>query len=345
MDGAELKGVMAGAGYFAAFQGEAWTRLPGVKIAAVADTDEARARQFAARWGIPAVYTSVADMLARERPAFLDIVTPPATHPALTEMAAAAGVNVICQKPMAPEPQQCLAMVEACEKAGVRLLVHENWRWQPWYREIKRLIDAGRFGRVFYLGFRLRCGDGRGPQPYPAQPYFRDMERLLVYETLIHFLDTFRFLAGELRSVFCRTARVNPVIRGEDCALIQMVFGSGAQGLIDANRISGPPQPDPAFGTFRLEGERGMVRMAPDGRLFVTEHGGQESAHDYAVPQLGYRGDSVRAFQEHALACLRSGQQCESEGREYLKTMAAMEACYQSAARGLAVELDAGRRP
>jgi predicted dehydrogenase len=46
MKGAELKGVMAGAGYFAAFQAEAWNRLPGVKIAAVADTDKARARTF-----------------------------------------------------------------------------------------------------------------------------------------------------------------------------------------------------------------------------------------------------------------------------------------------------------
>lgn len=326
-----LTGVMAGAGFFAQFHAEAWQRVDGARITAVADPDANKARAFAREHGIPKVYTDTAGMLMAERPGFIDIVTGPATHRALTEMAAANGIAAICQKPMAPEWDDCVAMVARCEAAGVRLLIHENWRWQPWYREARRLIAEGLLGRVFHAGFRMRTGDGRGPDPYEIQPYFRDMPRFLLYETLVHFLDTARFLAGEIDSVSCRTARINPVIRGEDCALIEIDFATGAQGLIDANRISGPKPPPPAFGEMRLEGDRGMIRMSPEGRLWLTIYGEEEREHEYDRPTEGYRGDSVWAFQQHAVDCLRTNTPCESEGREYLKTVAAVLACYRSA--------------
>jgi predicted dehydrogenase len=68
---------MVGAGFFAAHQAEAWNRVPGVRIMAVADLDRQRARDFAARWNIPGVYTDAAAMLERERPDFVDIATGP----------------------------------------------------------------------------------------------------------------------------------------------------------------------------------------------------------------------------------------------------------------------------
>ena len=89
------------------------------------------------------------------------------------------------------------------------------------------MITSSVLGRIFQVSFHMRTGDGRGPDPYPGQPYFRQMPRFLIFEVLVHFLDTFRFLAGEIRSVTCRTARVNPVIAGEDSALIHMEFVRG----------------------------------------------------------------------------------------------------------------------
>jgi D-apiose dehydrogenase len=333
----KLIGVMIGAGYFAGFQAEAWGRIPGAQIAAVADPVPGRAEEFAARWRIPRAYTDPRSMLQAEQPDFVDIVTRPETHLELASLAAAQGCHVICQKPVAPTWEECLAMVRRCDEAGVRLLVHENWRWQPWYREIRRLLDHNVLGRPFHLGFHIRTGDGRGPEPYEVQPYFREMERFLVQETLVHFLDTARYLGGEIRTVFCRTARINPVIRGEDCALIQLDFEDGMQGVIDANRISGPLPPPLAFGTCTVEGELGSIRLSPDGRLWLTECGQDEVAHPFHTTDQGYKGDSVRACQEHLLSCLRSGLPAESEGREYLKTAAAVFACYQSAETGEAV--------
>ncbi len=330
----QLRGAMVGAGFFAQFHAEAWKRIPAVNIAAIADADGERAARFADRWGIPAAYASAGEMLERAQPDFVDIVTRPDSHLPLTRLAAQNGVDIICQKPMADSLEQCLEMVKVSAEAGVRLVIHENWRWQPWYREVKRLAGEGRFGRIYHLAFRMRTGDGRGSEIYTAQPYFRDMPRFLLHETIVHFLDTFRFLAGEIETVCCTTQRVNPAIRGEDYAIVQLRFASGACGIIDANRISGPGPAPPALGEFWLEGERAAVRMSPDGSLWLRDYGQEEVAHVFEKPDSGYKGDSIKAMQEHFIACLQSGAPAESEGRLYLRTVAVVEACYRSAATG-----------
>jgi D-apiose dehydrogenase len=338
MGDASLKGVMIGAGFFAKFQAEAWKRIEGVELVAVADPWPGRAVALAAEHGIPRSYTDAAAMLNAEKADFADIVTRPESHRDLTGLAARHCPAVICQKPMAPTWADCQAMMDSCARHGVRLLIHENWRWQPWYREAKRLISQDRLGRVFHFGFRMRTGDGRGPTPYPQQPYFREMARLLLYETAVHFLDTFRFLGGDLESVFCQTNQINPAIRGEDYTLVHS-FASGAKGVIDANRISGASPPEVAFGEFRIEGEHGMIRIAADGKLFFTDYEGPEILVPMEIPAEGYKGDSVKALQQHMALCLLTGEASESEGPEYLKTVIAVDACYRSAQTGMPVNI------
>ncbi len=295
MNGPNLKGVLIGAGYFAQFQAEAWKRIPVAAIVAVADSAAGTARAFAEKFGIAHAYESVDEALDREKPDFVDIATRPDAHLVLTRSAARRGIHVICQKPMAPTWEDCVGMVEACEAASVRLLIHENWRWQPWYREIKRLLDAGTLGGVIQLTFQWRTGDGRGPEPYAVQPYFRQMPRLLVYETLVHLLDTARFLGGEFASIFCANRRVNPVIAGEDQSLILITFQSGLPGLIDANRISGLVPLPVAVNSLTVEAERATLRLSPNGRLWLTEYGQAEREHSFPTTAEGYKGDSVRA--------------------------------------------------
>lgn len=335
-----LKGVMIGAGRFARFQAEAWRRVEGAQIVAVADAAPGRAEEFSEHFRIASAYHDAAEMLDRERPDFVDIVTRPDSHLELVRLAARCGASVICQKPMAPSWEECVAMVNACAYANVRLLIHENWRWQPWYREIKRLLDQGAVGRPFYASFVMRNSDGRGAEPYMTQPYFREMERLLVYEMVVHFIDTLRFLLGEITSVFCRMGRVNTAIKGEDYTLIHLDFEHGARGLIDANRISGPARREPLSEELIVEGDRGKIRLARDCRIWLDEYGDAERLRDYAFPAEGYRGDSVRAAQRHFISCLRTGERCESEGEDYLKTMAAVFACYDSAETRRAVPLN-----
>jgi len=333
-----LRGVMIGAGYFARYHADAWNRMTSARITAIADVDYEKAEKLATQYLIPEVYEDAGKMLEAESPDFVDIITPLETHCDLVRLAADRRVTIICQKPIAASWEESLALVESCNRAGVRLLVHENWRWQPWYRELKRLIDRQRFGKVFQLGFRLRSGDGRGAEPYPNQPYQGLMNRFLVQETLIHLLDTFRFLAGEIEWVFCAMQTVNPRIRGEDSALIVVRFTAGQQGLIDGNRISGSAQPSKTFGTFYIEGDTAAGRVNSDGEVWIADHGAEEAKHPFARPDSGYRGDSVLAMQKHAIDCLLSGKKAESEASEYMLTTSAVFACYESAATGRAVK-------
>jgi D-apiose dehydrogenase len=319
-------GTMIGAGFFARFQAEAWLGMKDVSIVAVADSFPGRAAQFATQYGIPRSYTSVDEMLQNEQPDFVDIATRPDTHLALTQLAAQHGANVICQKPMAPTMAESIAMCEVCESAGVRLLIHENWRWQPWYREALRLIQSGVIGPLRHLSFDWRTGDGNGPEPYLAQPYFREMPRFIIYESLVHILDTFRCLAGELSITACETRRVNPVIAGDDWAEIKVQFANGATGFIHGDRHTGPVPSPVAMGSMVIEGEGGTLRISPEGEIYLLDQ-----RLDFTPTMLGYKGDSVLATQEHLINCLRTGQPAESEGRMYLRTASLVEDAYRIA--------------
>ena len=198
----KLKVAAVGAGYFSQFQYQGWRNMNDVEMVALTNRGVAKGRELAARYGVPKVYGHVEEMLDAEKPDLLDIITTPATYREYIELAAARGITVICQKPFGRSYTEAVELTEIAEKAGIKLVVHENFRWQPWYREARRLIDKGQLGTLHSAAFRLRPGDGQGPQAYlDRQPYFQEMPRLLVYETAIHWIDTFRFLMGEVSAV------------------------------------------------------------------------------------------------------------------------------------------------
>ncbi|MDC0502963.1 Gfo/Idh/MocA family oxidoreductase [Verrucomicrobiales bacterium] len=138
-------------------------------------------------------------VLTEEKPDFVDIITPPETHLDLCKIAVAHGVDVICQKPLAPTYEETLELVSLAKESSGRYMVHENWRWQPRYRELKRLITEGTLGEIYHFTMKTRLGDGWGEDAYLArQPFFREYPRLFIFETGVHFLDTFRLLFGEV---------------------------------------------------------------------------------------------------------------------------------------------------
>ena len=127
----------------------------------------------------------------------MDIITPPAACPSgAGRLAAKHGVHILCQKALAPTMEEARAIVDIAASAGVRLMVHDNFRFQPWHREARKLLDAGAIGALQTISCRTRLGDGWGEQAYLSrQPYFRDMPRLLIFETGVHFIDVYRYLA------------------------------------------------------------------------------------------------------------------------------------------------------
>ena len=257
----------------------------------------------------------------------------------MLKIAAERAIPVICQKPMAPTWAECLEMVQIARRANVRLMIHENWRWQQWYREIQAMIARGDIGQPVTYHFRTRRRDGLGAEPYPSQPYFRNYKRLLLYETVVHHIDTARFLFGDVMRVYAELRQINPLIQGEDQVLLLMTHTSGLRGNIDGNRFVDLAENSPSLGDAFFEGDAGMLWLDPSGNVVHKGPKGQDRVAWRNTVTRGYRGDSVRATQQHFVECLRSGAAFESDAAEYLKTVAVVEAGYRSAEIEAAVRL------
>jgi predicted dehydrogenase len=199
------------------------------------------------------------------------------------------------------------------------------------------MLDAGMLGALHAVAFRLRPGDGQGPSAYlDRQPYFQTMPRLLVVETAIHWIDTFRYLMGDVVAITARLRRMNPVIAGEDAGYLLFEFAGGASGLFDGNRSNDfvASNPRRTMGEMWLEGSAGVLRLDGEARLWWKPHHGDERPHVYDSGPATFGGGCCGALQRHVVAHLRTGTPVENTARAYLDNLRVQEAAYASHATG-----------
>lgn len=336
--GAALKLATVGTGYFSRFHYDAWARIPEVRLVGVCNRRLEGATSVAATFAGARAFADFDEMLEATRPDLVDIITPPETHLAYVAIAARRGVPAICQKAF------CRNLAEAQEAArhvaagGVPVVVHENFRFQPWHRMARKLVEDGALGDLYQVCFRLRPGDGQGATAYlDRQPYFQAMERFLIHETAIHLVDTFRYLAGEVTAVYAALRKLNPVIAGEDAGLVIFDFANGAHGLFDGNRLSDHVSDNRrrTMGEMWIEGARGTLRLDGSGGLFMRRHGdNSESKVAFAWRDDAFGGDCVYNLQRHMIDHLTRGARLENQVADYLPNLAVEEAIYRSAALG-----------
>ncbi len=334
--------AVAGTGYFSQFHFDAWRRL-GHDVVGVCDLDLARATERAESFPGARAFASFDEMLDRTHPDLVDIVTPPPTHLGFIEATMKRGLPTICQKPFTLDLDEARAAAEMSENAGTLLVVHENFRFQPWYGKIRDMIAAGDIGTLYQIAFRLRPGDGQGPEAYlDRQPYFQTMERFLIHETAIHIFDVFRFLGGEVDGVMAVLNTLNPAIKGEDAGIVVLGLENGARALFDGNRLSDHIADNRrlTMGEMTVEGSAGTVRLDGDGgihfRAFSTN---AETRIDYAWTDAGYGGDCVYRLQRHVVDALKGGVAPMNTARAYLRNLEIEDAVYRANARGRRIAL------
>ena len=232
----KLRVAVIGVGFFAVNQLRAWRDIEAVEVAAICDTRPERLAEIAGQFGIARCYTDAAVMLGAERPDFVDIATGTASHRALVELAAAHRLPVICQKPFAPSLEDARAMVACCERAGVPLMVHENFRWQSPLRAVAEVLRSGRIGTPFWARISFRSGF----DVYVHQPYLATVERFIIADLGIHLLDLARYLLGDVVDLSARAQRVNPRIGGEDVATMLLRHERGAVSVVECSYASHP---------------------------------------------------------------------------------------------------------
>ena len=330
-----------GAGYFAQFHHDGWRRLDAADIVGVADHDVDRASAT----GHPA-FGSLSDMLDATTPDILDIVIPPDAHAAAIETALEHGIRtIICQKPFCGDLATAEKITAQAQAVGATVIIHENFRFQPWFRVIREAVAEGLIGTPLQATWRLRPGDGQGPDAYLArQPYFRTMPRFLIHETGVHYIDVFRFLFGDPSAVYADLHRVNPVIAGEDAGLVVFEHPNAVRTVLDANRCLDHAATNPrcTMGEGLFEGTKGTLTVSGDGSVGFRRFGRTSVSTILAPDQSAtFGGDCTYRLQAHVLGYLFGDNALENVAEDYLTVMRVAEATYSSARSGQKVYLNA----
>ena len=333
----KIRIAIVGTGYFSQFHFDAWIRLE-VKVVAICTLNENDAIYYSKRFDNCPIYSNFKEMIDEIDLDFIDIVIPPKDHLKLIKIAAKKKVNIICQKPFTNSYSEAVNAVNISNKNKVLLIVHENFRFQPWYLKIKNILDNNLLGELYQVSFRMRPGDGQGKDAYlDRQPYFQKMERFLIHETAIHIIDVFRFLFGEIETVFASLSKLNKHINGEDAGYVLFNFKNGMRGIFDGNRLSDHIALDRrlTIGEMVIEGSKGTLRLNGNGELFKRKFGSnKELKISYKWDKKGFAGDSVFKFQRHILDHFNRGKILFNSGIDYLENLKVEKCIYKSNSLG-----------
>lgn len=334
-----IRVACVGAGYFSQFHLDGWARITGVEQVGITDMDLSRAQAT----GRPA-FATLQDMLDKAKPDVLDVIVPPAAQADVLRKALEHPLRaIICQKPFCTSQDEAEEITALATAADIPLIIHENFRFQPWYRVIKDQIDKGAIGTVLQGSFRLRPGDGQGPDAYlQRQPYFQKMERFLVHETAVHWIDTFRYLFGAPQAVYADLRRVNPVIAGEDAGVIVFDHLQGVRTVFDGNRLLDHPAENTrcTMGEGLFEGTDGSLRLRGDGAVFLRAFGVLEETMVLSPDTSGtFGGDCAHLLQQHVVDALAGCRPFENLSSDYLDVIRIENAIYRSAQAGQKIML------
>jgi len=323
---------LAGAGWVAPHHLKAWQRLRGrAAVVAIADPDVETARARAEACGVPAVYASVEAMLDRERLDVLDVASPRETHAPICRLAADRGLQIVCQKPLAPTLDEAVSLV-ADIGDRVRLMVHENWRFRPHYRRIAGWLRDGRIGEIRTATMTLLTSglmpdaSGRAPA-LERQPMLATLQRLLVMEIVIHHVDTLRFLLGPLVLHGAAIGRSCALVRGEDRASMFMTTAAGgAVTLIGDFMAHG--QPPTLRDRLHILGTTGAIVLDGD-RMSLVRPGHVEE--DITIDLAADYDASYLAALTHFLDRLDDGGAFETSPEDNLETLRLVDQVYDIA--------------
>lgn len=206
------------------------------ELVAVCRRDKGKARNFAEQFGGCADYDSAEDLLADEEVEAVVVATPTDTHRDYTVLAAERGKHVICEKPMARDAAECRQMVEACQKAGVKLAVAYRRRLFPQVLKAKALIAEGRIGRVVSVRTHYSGWMSVGPDEWRVDPGIGGA----MMEMAVHRLEVLLNLAAAPVEVSALVETVEHPWPVDDTDAILLKFADGTVGVHSTVLCSNP---------------------------------------------------------------------------------------------------------
>jgi predicted dehydrogenase len=337
----KLKFAVLGCGFWSKFQIGAWSELDGAELVAVYNRTRSKAEKIADYFKVPRVYDSPQELFKKEKLDFVDIITDVDTHATFVEMAVKHGLkNIICQKPMAPDFTTAKKMVKRCTDAGVKLYIHENYRWQAPVRRFRQIIDSGVIGRPF----KARVSFLSGFPVFDNQPFLKELDHFILTDMGSHVLDVIRYLFGECEELWCQTKAVNKGIKGEDLAVVMMKMKNGMPVYTELSYAS--IVENDSFSTLHIlvEGENGSVYLGPKFEIRTTTRKGTVSeivkfpSYPWADPDYIVNHESGIHVNRNILDDMTGKGKAENTGVDNLETVRLIWACYESASSGKMVK-------
>jgi UDP-N-acetyl-2-amino-2-deoxyglucuronate dehydrogenase len=307
----------------------------------VCDIDPSALRQAAERTGA-AAHASIESLLAQTTADAVILTTPSGLHPSQAIAVAKSGRHVISEKPMATRWSDGLAMVKACDEAGVYLFVVKQNRRNATLQMLKRALEAGRFGRIYLVTLNVFW---TRPQEYYDSASWRgtwELDGGALMNQASHYIDLLTWLIGPVESVHAYAATLGRRIEAEDTAVANLRWRSGALGNLGVTMLTYPKNLE---GSITILGEHGTARIGGVAVNEVQEWTFAEALReDAAISEASYQTQSVYGFghplyYRNVIEVLQGKAEPETDGRAGLQSLELLTALYRSARDGVRVAL------
>ena len=257
-----------------------WMHLPSLQshphaqIAAICGRDRARAEAMAGKYGIPQVFADYRAMIEQADLQALIVSVPDDLHHAITMEALAAGLHVLCEKPLAFDVEQAREMYERAEAAGVKHTVLYTYRWLPQYQYLHDLAAQGFLGRCYQADLHFRMDYSRDGN-YKWR-FDRQRANGVLGDLGSHMIDLARWCVGDIARVSAHLATFvdrpgaegQPLDPANDSAALVLEFANGAHGTIQVSAIARGMQHDWQQ-QIALYGELGALEATADTRTEI----------------------------------------------------------------------------
>lgn len=330
-----MKVAVIGCGSMGNVHAHAYAKMNDVELTAVCDIQMERAEAIAERTGAVA-YPSFEHMLAEAEFDVISITLPSYLHKEYTIRAAEAGKHVISEKPLALTLEDAQAMIECCDRQGVRLFVGHVVRFFPEYAQIKQVIDQGKIGRVAVVHTKRR-----GSHPGLASPWFKEADKSggILFDLMIHDIDYLRWTVGDVKSVYAKSHTDQDL----EFAFVTLQFENGAVANLEV--CWGYPG---SFHTgIEVAGSKGVVRNNSESsnsvrvRQISSDKPGQAPVVE--VPKSPGAKSPYELELEHYIACIRTGDTAIVTAQDAYQAIEIAKAAADSAKTGKVVSLQASR--
>jgi predicted dehydrogenase len=246
--------ALVGAGFLSEVYASCYRKNPQVNLVAVSSKTEAHAESFASKYEIKAWYTDYEEMFRRDDVDAVNVCVPNYLHTDATISAAERGKHVLCTKPIAVSMKQADSMVEACNRAGVKLMYGENWLFTPTFERISQIIDEGGLGRI--LAIEAREQHGGSHSPYAVKKEYSGGGVLI--HMAVHPIGLIMHVMNKpVKRVYAELGNLLHGLEVEDYAVLLMRFEDKGSGVAQSNYITKGGMQD----RIEIYGSEGMAFM------------------------------------------------------------------------------------